>query len=264
MSCWWWQLQGSAAFVACMPASCAQLLCRSGTHHYIMDRMYLFAQVDTQDWSAVHSVASCTVGDTALLVLGNGSGLQVWDERGAILLYQWQLPPSAPPAVGAAPPSHGGFVRGIAFCVVADGSVQLCAGSSSGTIHTFSVTEGPVIRPSRRVEGHTVPLLALGSSYQSRRGCWAEDLGCELVSSDERGQLAVWAARKTGEHEVVGAIDGGVPACALAVRCGFLVAGRVDGSVRIYGLVRGCGLSGVEKEGGACDMRSCPACCAVL
>lgn len=77
---------------------------------------------------------------------------QVWDEPTSALLYSWSLNSSstsssnhstgrgsplagvAALAVQPAPQRHTAFVRGIAFNVSADGEVQLCVGTSSGSI----------------------------------------------------------------------------------------------------------------------------------
>jgi hypothetical protein len=55
--------------------------------------------------------------------------LQVWDALQNNLLYVWKLPRSEGPS-----PHHADFVSSLCFNLAADGSVQLCAGCSSGVI----------------------------------------------------------------------------------------------------------------------------------
>lgn len=159
--------------------------------------------------------------------------MQVWDDTGSNLLYVWKLPATDNPAAKCAD-----FVRGISFNVSADGDVQLCAGCSSGAIQVFSIAAGPSIKPSATLQHHKTPIVALGSAYQSRRGAWSEDLTCELVSCDDQGTLAVWTADNASCYSCSHTIPGtGVPGCSVAVRKGFILCGKTDGTVQVYGLV---------------------------
>lgn len=72
-------------------------------------------------WTASHS--ACNTATACRLMA------QVWDSQGNNLLYVWRLPRSEVPCT-----QHADFVRGISFNMAADGSVQLCAGCSNGTI----------------------------------------------------------------------------------------------------------------------------------
>lgn len=54
---------------------------------------------------------------------------QVWDALQNNLLYVWKLPRSEVPST-----HHTDFVSSLCFNLAADGSVQLCAGCSSGVI----------------------------------------------------------------------------------------------------------------------------------
>jgi hypothetical protein len=95
-----------------------------------------------------------------------------------------------------------------------------------------------VIRPTATLSGqHSRPITCLSSSYQSRRGAWAEDLGSELVSCDDQGRLCVWQVKDEQSVQCVATMEAGQPCCSLAVRRGFVVAARVDGCVQLYGLV---------------------------
>lgn len=83
------------------------------------------------------------------------------------------------------------------------------------------------------------PIISLASAFQSRRGGWADDIGCELVSCDDPGNIRVWQAHSSGSYVDTGLeVKAGSPCCSLAVRKGFIVAAGTDGSVRIYNLVR--------------------------
>lgn len=62
-------------------------------------------------------------------VCGSGLLLQVLDAAQNNLLYVWKLPRSEVPS-----PHHADFVSSLCFNLAADGSVQLCAGCSSGAI----------------------------------------------------------------------------------------------------------------------------------
>ena len=74
----------------------------------------------------------------------------------------------------------------------------------------MAALQGPIIRPVGELAHHSAPIVSLGSAYQSRRGAWADDLGCELVSADESGRLAVWEARSPGTHRWAGGLGQGV------------------------------------------------------
>jgi hypothetical protein len=59
------------------------------------------------------------------------------------------------------------------------------------------------------------------------------------VSCDELGNIAVWEAEGAQSYRVIATVEGdGVPCSALAVRSNFAVCARLDGRVRLYGLVR--------------------------
>eukprot|EP00879_Flechtneria_rotunda_P028751 GHRR01030969.1.p1 GENE.GHRR01030969.1~~GHRR01030969.1.p1 ORF type:complete len:313 (+),score=62.62 GHRR01030969.1:373-1311(+) len=189
-------------------------------------------RIDTQGHSLVHSVRSCNVEGSCLLALGNEAGLQVWDQAGVNLLYFWNLPKGEPPST-----YHADFVRGISFNVSQDGHTQLCAGCSNGDIQVFSVGAGGLLKSVTCLKHHKCTITALGSSYQSRRGIWSDDLGCELVSCDDQGNICVWEATSADKYTCLRIIEGGVPCSSLAVRKGFIIAGRTDGCVRIYRLV---------------------------
>jgi hypothetical protein len=95
-----------------------------------------------------------------------------------------------------------------------------------------------VIRPAATLIGqHSRPIMCLSSSYQSRRGAWAEDLGSELVSCNDQGRLCIWQVKDEQSVQCVATVEAGQPCCSLAVRRGFVVAARVDGCVQLYGLV---------------------------
>eukprot|EP00879_Flechtneria_rotunda_P025816 GHRR01027463.1.p1 GENE.GHRR01027463.1~~GHRR01027463.1.p1 ORF type:complete len:249 (+),score=58.24 GHRR01027463.1:1131-1877(+) len=157
--------------------------------------------------------------------------MQVWDQAGVNLLYFWNLPKGEPPST-----YHADFVRGISFNVSQDGHTQLCAGCSNGDIQVFSVGAGGLLKSVTCLKHHKCTITALGSSYQSRRGIWSDDLGCELVSCDDQGNICVWEATSADKYTCLRIIEGGVPCSSLAVRKGFIIAGRTDGCVRIYRL----------------------------
>lgn len=98
-----------------------------------------------------------------------------------------------------------------------------------------------LIQPTNQPTQKTcrAPVSALGSAFQSRRGAWCEDLGCEIVSCDEGGGITVWAAHSAAvlDRQLDVEAGGGVGCCGVAVRKGLIVVARVDGAVRIYGLV---------------------------
>jgi len=135
------------------------------------------------------------------------------------------------------------------------GGAAAAAGAGAGGEGCFVM---PSIRPAGWLAGAHGgrAITALGSDYQSRRGeCGAAGalgggssggcagssrVGCHLVSCDEGGGIAVWRARSAGAYERLLTIDGSVACAGVGVRRGMVVAGRVDGTVRIYELVGGC------------------------
>jgi hypothetical protein len=105
-------------------------------------------------------------------------------------------------------------------------------------LQVFSISPGMSIRPAASLHHSNNPITSMGSAFQSRRGGWAEDLGCELVSCDDEGRMRVWRANSSSSVEDSGVcILIGGPCSSLAVRKGFVVAAGTDGCVRIYNLV---------------------------
>jgi len=103
----------------------------------------------------------------------------------------------------------------------------------------FSINPGMSIKAAASIHHQGRPIISLASAFQSRRGGWADDIGCELVSCDDQGNIRVWQAHSSGSYVDTGLeIKAGCPCCSLAVRKGFIVAAGTDGSVRIYHLVR--------------------------
>jgi hypothetical protein len=95
-----------------------------------------------------------------------------------------------------------------------------------------------MIKPGPVLRHHKAPVTALSSAHQCRQGNWAEDLACRLVSCDETGSIAVWEATDANSYRVISTIEGeGVPCSSLAVRNNFVICGRLDGKIRIYGMV---------------------------
>lgn len=114
-------------------------------------------------------------------------------------------------------------------------SAQWC----HGMVQVFNISQGISIRPVVSINHSSRPVISLASAFQSRRGGWAEDIGCELVSCDDEGSLRVWQAHNSSSYLEAGvSMQAQAPCCSLAVRKGFIVAGGADGCVRIYNLVR--------------------------
>jgi WD40 repeat protein len=110
-------------------------------------------------------------------------------------------------------------------------------------MQVFSISAGMSIRPTTSV-CHSSPVISLASAFQSRRGGWAEDIGCELVSCDDQGIIRVWQAHSSVSYLDAGvSVKAGVPCCSLAVRKGFVIAAGSDGCIRIYHLVSSAGLA---------------------
>lgn len=88
------------------------------------------------------------------------AAMQVWDAVHNNLLYVWKLPRSEVPS-----PHHADFVSSLCFNMAADGSVQLCAGCSSGVIQVSACTGAHCCCPLR------LPIATLGpqSSRASAR-----------------------------------------------------------------------------------------------
>jgi hypothetical protein len=182
-------------------------------------------------------------------------------------------------STGADLPTSIDFVRGIAFNASRDGGVQLCAGTSGGDVAVFEVSgaaaagsggghggastssgggggamsEPPTIVPAALLAGAHGgrAITALTSDFQCRRGRRygsgsssgggsSGAFGPELVSCDEGGGIVIWSARLAAVYERVAAIDGSVAVAGVGIRKGLVVAARVDGTVRIYGVVSLC------------------------
>lgn len=105
-------------------------------------------------------------------------------------------------------------------------------------LQVFNISQGMSIRPVVSINHSSRPVISLASAFQSRRGGWAEDMGCELVSCDDEGSIRVWQAHSSSSYLESGvSMQAKAPCCSLAVRKGFIVAGGSDGCVRIYNLV---------------------------
>lgn len=160
--------------------------------------------------------------------------MQVWDSTGTQLLYHWRLPAGQQPESA----TTASFARGVCSNITADGTVQICVGFSTGDVYVYQVAPGPMIKPGPVLRHHKAPITALSSAHQCRQGNWAEDLACRLVSCDEMGNIAVWEASDASSYRVISTIEGeGMPCSSLAVRSNFVICGRLDGKIRIYGMV---------------------------
>lgn len=110
---------------------------------------------------------------------------------------------------------------------------------ASACLQVFSISQGMSIRPVASIYHSSRPVVSLASAFQSRRGGWAQDIGCELVSCDDEGSIRVWQAHSSSSYLEAGvSVHAKVPCVSLAVRKGFVIAGGMDGCVRIYNLVR--------------------------
>lgn len=105
-------------------------------------------------------------------------------------------------------------------------------------VQVFSISAGMSIRPTTGVCHSSSPVISLATAFQSRRGGWADDISCELVSCDDQGTVRVWQAQGSSSYVDAGvSMKAGVPCCSLAVRKGFVIAAGNDGCVRIFNLV---------------------------
>jgi WD40 repeat protein len=123
-------------------------------------------------------------------------------------------------------------------------------------LQVFSISQGMSIRPVATLYHSSRPVVSLASTFQSRRGGWAQDIGCELISCDDEGSLRVWQAHSSSSYLEAGvSMQAKAPCVSLAVRKGFVIAGGTDGCVRIYNLVRCLGVTTA-----ACDAAGGTAC----
>eukprot|EP00775_Hariotina_reticulata_P011426 gene11426-11572_t len=119
----------------------------------------------------------------------------------------------------------------LAFDVLLD---VMCHVSSA---QVFSIAPGPIIKPAACLQEHRGHMIvSLSSAFQSRRGAWADDVGCELVSCDDCGNICVWEAQQADTYCCTQKIQDGMPCSGLAVRSGFVIAARTDGIIRIYSM----------------------------
>ncbi|KXZ42848.1 hypothetical protein GPECTOR_115g342 [Gonium pectorale] len=208
-------------------------------------------KVDSQHSDVIHSITAIHHNAAAFLVIATDAGVQIWDKTVTHLLHVLPLPPAA--ASGTAP-RNAPFARGAAINVAADGTPTLVFGTSSGGLFNlaFSEADGKFVgTPAPLPAHHTTPITAVSSAYQSRQGKWTEDLGCQLVTADEAGGIAVWegsSAGPTGYKLLTSIAATGDPVVSLGVRRDLIVAARLGGAVQLYGLVGVAG-GGVRRAG---------------
>ena len=160
--------------------------------------------------------------------------MQIWSEDEATQFFSWNLP-----SENNEEGHTSSFARAISSNIAADGSIHVCVGSSYGAIYVFSFTAEMIFHHTSRLQQHSSPITAVGSAHQSRKGKWTDDLTCEFVACDEAGYIYVWKATDSMTYILTCTIDlGGVPCISVAVRQGFIICGKLDGTVRIYGVVR--------------------------
>ncbi|GFR46250.1 hypothetical protein Agub_g7799 [Astrephomene gubernaculifera] len=193
---------------------------------------------DVKLGDVIHSVTACSHNAFAFIVLATDAGVQIWDSSAYHLLYVAPLPAAASLDVSL---RHSTFARAAAINVAADGTPHVVFGSSSGSLFCLPLNEregrfkgAPAALPAH----HKSPITAIGSAYQSRQGKWTEDLGCNLVTCDEEGGIAVWEALSIGPgYKLLTSIPpSGTPVVSVAVRRDIVVAARLDGAVQLYGL----------------------------
>ncbi|GLC46400.1 WD repeat-containing protein 54 [Pleodorina starrii] len=196
-------------------------------------------KIDSQHADVIHSVVACSHNAATFLVIATDAGLQIWDKTITHLTHVCPLPSAGASEVAA---RNAYFARGVAINVANDGTPHIAFGTSGGAVFALALSESdgkfgsvPVALPRH----HKSPITAIGSAYQSRQGKWTEDLGCNLVTCDEEGGIAVWQAQHSGAggFSLLTSIKPtGQPAVSVAVRRDLIVAARLDGAVQLYGL----------------------------
>eukprot|EP00201_Polytomella_parva_P000635 CAMPEP_0175079598 /NCGR_PEP_ID=MMETSP0052_2-20121109/24914_1 /TAXON_ID=51329 ORGANISM="Polytomella parva, Strain SAG 63-3" /NCGR_SAMPLE_ID=MMETSP0052_2 /ASSEMBLY_ACC=CAM_ASM_000194 /LENGTH=259 /DNA_ID=CAMNT_0016349951 /DNA_START=191 /DNA_END=973 /DNA_ORIENTATION=+ len=168
------------------------------------------------------------------MILATNKGIQIWDENVCHLLHTWAHPSDAV----ASSSSTSIFARGICTTITSEGTGHICFGSSSGSLYGIPILEDNKFGPTFEIKQHKAPITCLSSSYQSRRGNWAADVGCEVVSCDEDGMAVFWQASVgAGGYRVLHTIASkGVPCVSAAVRNDFAILARLDGAIQIYGI----------------------------
>lgn len=194
-------------------------------------------KVESQHTDVIHTIRACSHNSATFVVITTEAGVQVWDRNAMALLHVWVLP--AQP--DASTSNHSAFARGVAINVTNSGDASICFGTSSGSLYAMVLTEEGKFKAPVEFKHHSSPITAVGSAYQSRQGRWTEDLGCNVVTADESGAIAVWEGLSSGSGgytvmHTIAAAAGGAPAVSLAVRSDFVIAARLDGTVQLYGL----------------------------
>ncbi|MEW5306828.1 MAG: hypothetical protein WDW36_009266 [Sanguina aurantia] len=219
----------------------------------------------------IHTLRTCSFNESTYIVMATDAGLQVYEKGGTQLLFAWAFPapqtssasmPTSPSAASSSPttaedpsPTPATFARGVTINIANDGAANILFGGSDGRLYVVQVGEdgkfsqplGFSLDPAHLTGAATaglvgsLPVTAMSSAFQSRRGRWAEDLGCEVVVSDEGGWLHVWQGHSSGNYQHVRSIAPdpaarGMPVVSVAVRRDFIIAGRLDGRVLVHGL----------------------------
>lgn len=132
-----------------------------------------------QTGHTITSIRCVSFGGQRVIVTTSTAGVVIWDATLTDLLYEVPVTPA-----GSSQFEGEAFCQGVCMCCIAD-TFHICIGTSTGSMHLFSLSEPKSIAQAAVVDGDGVPVLALE--------CLAGAADSFCVSSGD-GQVSLYTA----------------------------------------------------------------------
>ena len=187
---------------------------------------------------STYQVRLVTLGAETFFVIATAGGFTILDGAGKNVLHRQVLPEGKTvlTSSGAEVANHA---RGICTACSADGRAEICVGSAAGNIFVVEY-DGVRFQPSTTIQGgHGGSITDLGSEVDSFRG--SAPAGVEaprpiLVSADDNGAVAVWAANSPADFAKLFDVQLKSVVVAVAARGDQIIAAEVSGVVSFVSL----------------------------
>ncbi len=178
--------------------------------------------------SVVHHVKYVTLGTHRYLVLAGTFGVYVFDSAGSRTVYHMSVE-----GMSKHTPKPVTHACSAAAAASADGSGQLCVGTSAGLVLIFDCSNRGRISHSGAARGSVEGVVALGSGYDSCQGQSLEEPPL-LAGGDLEGNVKLWAAESAERYVEQASAENAHAVTALRLRGSAVFCALADGGLKVY------------------------------
>ena len=178
--------------------------------------------------SVVHHVKYVTLGTHRYLVLAGTFGVYVFDSAGSRTVYHMAVEEMSKHT--PRPITHA---CSAAAAASADGSGQLCVGTSAGLVLVFDCSNRGRISQCGSVRTPAEGVAALGSGYDSCQGQSLEEPPL-LAGGDLAGNVTLWAAESAERFVEQARAENAHAVTALRLRGAAVFCALADGGIKVY------------------------------